>query len=91
MQQDSEELRKQIRDLIKRGYSVRRPSPFHIKIGSVNYYPSRGKVTVDPTQKITGTGYDALLEALEKWRISKKLPLKPKDPSKNLEVTVGPF
>jgi hypothetical protein len=73
MNEDSEELREQIRDLIKRGYPVQRPTVFHVKIGPINYYPSRGKITADPCQKFAEAGYDALLKILVKQKVRTKL------------------
>jgi hypothetical protein len=52
--------------LIRRtvAYSVQRCTRHHIKIGPVNFYPSRGKITIDPDSSHPEKGFEALLQLL---------------------------
>ena len=61
---DPPKWRHEIRELLKRGYRVRRPSPDHVKIGPINYYPSTGTITTDPCNRRLGNGFEALLRLL---------------------------
>ena len=45
---DFPELRERYQQLEKLGYSVQRCTPHHIKVGPVNWFPSTGKITIDP-------------------------------------------
>lgn len=62
---DGDRITKQIRLLLSRKYEVRRPSPFQIKVGPVNFFPTTGKVTTDPYTKHTQNGFDYFLEVIE--------------------------
>ncbi len=63
---DSAEVRQQIEHLLAQGYKVRRPTAFQIKVGPFNYYPSKGKIYVDPAEKREERGFDAFLKLIEK-------------------------
>ncbi len=43
------------REIQEAGYRVRQPSPYHLKSGRVNFYPSTGKLFIDG---IAGTETD---------------------------------
>jgi hypothetical protein len=62
---DRPTLRREIRELTKRGYKVARPSPHHVKIGPVNYFPSTGTITSDPCYRHPEKGFDSLVRILE--------------------------
>jgi hypothetical protein len=61
---DADDLKKAITQLKKR-YPVVRKSEHHFKIRAVNYYPSTGRITIDPCQVHSERGYDALYSLLE--------------------------
>ena len=55
-----------IKALLSRRYHLRRPSRFHLKIDDVNYFPTKGTITLDPFMLHSETGLNALIELLEK-------------------------
>ena len=63
---DPPELRRQLEDLVERGFSVRRPSPWHVKVGPVNFFPTTGRVTTDPNIKHEQRGFDYFLKVINK-------------------------
>lgn len=64
--EDSPKLVTQIEKLEKLGYNVCRCSPFHVKIGPYNWFPTTGKITIDPQSRHPEKGFDALLRLLDK-------------------------
>jgi hypothetical protein len=50
---DSDETRRQIAELLARGFRVSRPTHFQLKIADFNYYPAKGTITIDldPSQR----------------------------------------
>jgi hypothetical protein len=63
--EDSPLLREQIEELERLAYSVQRCTRHHVKIGPVNFYPSRGKITIDPDSRHPEKGFEALLRLLD--------------------------
>lgn len=63
-EQDTPEQRRQIIELERRGFPVRRMTQYHVKIGKVNYYITKGTITIDPTIRYEKKGFDALLGLL---------------------------
>ncbi len=61
-------LRKDIEELERRGYPVIRHSEHHFKIGDINYWPSKGKIVIDPCTKHSEKGFQALLDLLASRR-----------------------
>ncbi len=74
---DSPDLRKDIQQLEKLGYSVQRCTPHHIKIGPYNWFPSTGKITIDPQSRHPEKGFDAFLRLLDKPKNSFTLTAEP--------------
>jgi hypothetical protein len=72
---DSPELRKQIAELRGLGYRVLRYTEYQLKIGPVSYYPTTGRIMIDPAIKHPEKGFDALLELLERSRGPKIISL----------------
>ncbi|UWU92939.1 hypothetical protein [Bradyrhizobium sp. CB1015] len=64
-EQDTPEQRRQIIELERRGFQVRRMTQYHVKIGKVNYYITKGTITIDPTIRYEKKGFDALLGLLD--------------------------
>jgi hypothetical protein len=64
-EQDTPEQRRQIIELECRGFPVRRMTQYHVKIGKVNYYITKGTITIDPTIRHEKKGFDALLGLLD--------------------------
>lgn len=62
---DTDIVREQITELLQQGYKVRRPSPHHVKIGHINYFPTTGTITMDPCHRHTEKGYTELIRVLE--------------------------
>jgi len=48
---DSEETRKEIAELLARGFRVSRPDQYQLKIACFNYYPNKGTLTIDPWRR----------------------------------------
>lgn len=65
---DSPDLRKQIAELRGLGYRVLRYTEYQLKIGPVSYYPTTGRIMIDPAIKHPEKGFEALLELLDKTR-----------------------
>lgn len=80
MNGDSKELREQITELVERGYKVRRPTRWQIKVGSINYYHTRGTITADPHDTFSETGFDAFVEILAKRKVLTRRKASPKTP-----------
>ena len=64
-----QELIKQLKDC---GYKVQQCTPYHLKIGPVNYFWTTGRITTDPDLKHPGKGFEALLALLDKRTAKKK-------------------
>lgn len=64
-EQDTPEQRRQITELERRGYPVRRMTQYHVKIGDINYYITKGTITIDPAFRCKIKGFDALLALLD--------------------------
>ena len=62
---DSDEIRKEIAELLARGFRISRPNYFQLKIADFNYYPTKGTITIDPSQRHPKKGFDALIELLD--------------------------
>jgi hypothetical protein len=62
---DLSSVRYEILKLKKLGYKMTRPSRHHLKIGSINYFPSTGTITSDPCYRHTERGFEALLRILD--------------------------
>jgi hypothetical protein len=62
---DGREMKFAIKKLAELEVCIIRPSPYQLKIGDINYYPSTGRITLDPTIVHDGRGLDALLDLLE--------------------------
>ncbi|RQH09477.1 hypothetical protein [Bradyrhizobium sp. RP6] len=65
---DTPEQRRQITELERRGFPVRRMTRYHVKIGKVNYYITKGTITIDPTIRHGEKGFESLLELLDSTR-----------------------
>jgi hypothetical protein len=61
-----------IKQLENRGHWVQQCSPYHLKIGPVNYFWTTGRITTDPDLKHPGKGFEALLALLDKRTAKKK-------------------
>ncbi|MBR1191468.1 hypothetical protein [Bradyrhizobium sp. AUGA SZCCT0160] len=64
-EQDTPEQRRQLTELERRGYPVRRMTQYHVKIGEVNYYVTTGTITIDPAVRHKMKGFHALLALLD--------------------------
>jgi hypothetical protein len=62
---DTDETRRQIAELLARGFPVRRLTEYQLKIGDINYYPTKGTITIDPSQRHPKKGFNALIELLQ--------------------------
>jgi hypothetical protein len=62
---DSDETRKQIAELLARGFRVSRLTDYQLKIGDFNYYPTKGTITIDPSRRHPKKGFNALIELLD--------------------------
>ena len=62
---DSDETRKEIAELLARGFRVSRPDQYQLKIACFNYYPNKGTITIDPCHRHPKRGFDALIELLD--------------------------
>src|SRR5688572_6840857 len=62
---DSKEIRLMIKVVQDKGYDVRRPQAHHLKIGPYNFFPTTGKITIDPCTRHPQKGFRAYLELLE--------------------------
>ena len=65
---DSPELRQQIAELRGLGYRVLRYTEYQLKIGPISYYPTTGRIMIDPAIKHPEKGFDALLDLLNKTK-----------------------
>lgn len=65
---DPPRWREEIEALERMGLNLRRCSEHHLKIGEVNYYPSTGRIYIDPARKYPEKGFKALLRAIEEVR-----------------------
>lgn len=52
--------------LVQLGIPFDRHGPYHLKIGYINYYPSKGSVMIDGQPKFKGKGFTFLLEVLKR-------------------------
>ena len=48
---DRDETRNEIAELLARGFRVRRPHQYQLKIARFNYYPNTGRITIDPWRR----------------------------------------
>jgi len=62
---DTPAVRKEIKTLLDRGCHVVRHSEYHLKIGSISYYPGKGTIMLDPHHVQSKKGLEALLELLD--------------------------
>jgi hypothetical protein len=62
---DPKEIRLMIAALQKRDYDIRRPQAHHIKVGAYNFFPTTGKITIDPCTRHPRKGFSEFLEILE--------------------------
>lgn len=51
------------RQLIKAGVAFVRKTPYHIKAGKINFFPSSGKITVDGVGLVKERGIEVFIEA----------------------------
>ena len=63
---DSAAVRKQIKELQKRGYRVIRYTEYQLKVGAISYFPSTGTIVIDPRHKHSEKGFDAFLGLLKR-------------------------
>lgn len=63
---DSPQLRKHLKWLLDKGFDVRRPSDYHVKIGPVNYFPSTGRVTTDPCHTHQEKGFEYFVSVVRR-------------------------
>lgn len=69
---DTPEIQEQISRLLALKFYPVRKTDYHLKIGDVNFYPHRGTITIDPCLRHSETGFEALLDLLERKREIKK-------------------
>ncbi len=69
---DPPRWRQEIEELERMGEDVRRCSVHHVKIGDVNYYPSTGRIYIDPCIKYPNKGFKALLHVIEESKRAKQ-------------------
>ena len=67
---DADEMRLAIKNLQSLGYNVQRPSMYQLKIADTNYYPTTGKITIDPHLVHPDRGLDSYLKLLRDKRES---------------------
>lgn len=48
------------------GFRVHQCSPYHLKYGEFNLWPTSGKITIDPATRHPERGVDAFIELLER-------------------------
>lgn len=46
------------------GYRPHRPSPYQLKIGEFNFWPSTGRITIDPDRKYPERGLYAFQDLI---------------------------
>ena len=63
---DSDGMRHAIERIKEEGFMLHRPSPYHLKVGTANFYPTTGKITIDPTVVHPARGVGAYLKLLRK-------------------------
>lgn len=63
---DSHAICAAIKVLLAKKYYVRRPSKFQLKLDDVNFYPTTGKITIDPYTVHNERGLKSLVELLDK-------------------------
>jgi hypothetical protein len=61
---DPECLRQAIEALQALGHQIRRPSPYQLKVGRTNFWPTTGVIAIDPGLVQSGRGLSAFLEIL---------------------------
>ena len=66
--EDPLKLRDEIRELVSLKYPVQRCSYYHLKVGPINYFWTKGTITTDPAHVHRAKGFQALLEVVERWR-----------------------
>jgi hypothetical protein len=62
---DTSEIREQIIELVELRFPVSRKSRYHVKILDVNFFPTKGTITIDPDIRYKEKGFDALVKLLE--------------------------
>jgi hypothetical protein len=75
---DTAELKEQMREFIRLGYYVLRKTEYHIKIYEINYFPTKGTITIDPHERYKHKGFEALLELLEERHPRKNVVCMPR-------------
>lgn len=45
---------------------LRRPSPYHLKVGSLNYWPTKGTLIFDGQRAMPRRGFEAFKQLAEK-------------------------
>jgi hypothetical protein len=64
---DNAEMRAAINWLEKQGHFVRRPTPWQLKVGCINFYPHTGTIFCDgDSESLPHRGLAALQELLER-------------------------
>lgn len=64
-QGDPDDIKEGIQRLKEQGYVIKRLTRYHLKIGPVNYYLPKGRITIDPQERYDVRGVSALVELLE--------------------------
>jgi hypothetical protein len=62
---DTPKMRAAIDTLQAHGANVTRCSPYHLKIGHINFYPDTGKINLDGHKAYKDRGLDVLLSILK--------------------------
>lgn len=70
---DPPHFRKELEELQKRGYDVRRCTTYHVKIGDVNYFLGKGTISLDLHTRYPEKGFKAQLELLDDKRNTPRL------------------
>lgn len=70
---DTADVRNAIKLITDAGYDLVRPSPYHLKVGPANFYPTTGRVTLDPTTVHPVRGTQAFLDLLGNLTASAEL------------------
>lgn len=63
---DGDEMKHAVETIEETGYKLRRPSPHHLKVGTANFYPTTGTITIDPATVHPDRGVEAFLKLLRK-------------------------
>ena len=62
---DSPAISMAIKVLLAKKYYIRRPSKFQLKLDDVNFYPTTGKITIDPYTVHNERGLKSLVDLLD--------------------------